>query len=1046
MRFFADLHIHSKYSRATSKNLDLENLAYWGRKKGITVIGTGDFTHPAWMKEIKEKLVPAEPGLFQLRPDLEKKITELLPAACQGKTRFMLSVEISTIYKKGDKVRKIHHLVYAPTIEQAERINRRLEKIGNIRSDGRPILGLDSRNLLEIVLEAGKDCYIVPAHIWTPWFAVLGSKSGFNKISDCYGDLADHVFAAETGLSSDPEMNWQISDLDKYCMVSNSDAHSPGKLGREASLFETELNYFEMKRALETREGFAGTVEFFPEEGKYHLDGHRKCNIRFTPEESKAHDHICPACNRPLTLGVSYRVHELSDRKKPEKPKNAADFQSFIPLPEMISETVGVGPASKRVAKDYETVLNKLGSELHILGETPIADIQKNSNSLIAEAIDRMRKGEVIRDAGFDGEYGTIKLFKPGELDLKNSTGVLFDVPIPDAVREGGVKKNSHQDLTPPSRTVSGAHAKKKKDVTLPARTGSGVTAFLDGAQQKAVDAIEGPVLIIAGPGSGKTRTLTYRIAHIIEWGEAKPEECLTLTFTKRAANEMKERLQTILGEKAAKIPVFTFHALGLEILKEHRVEMGLPRNFQLAGDELRQLFLIDEMKVSPSKAKTLVKSISLLKRMGQSTDIADVIRAKALLDMQRDKEGWVDYDDLILLPVKLFKEHAGMASYYGRRYKWFSIDEYQDIDDLQYQLIKLLVPEDGNICAIGDPDQAIYSFRGANVKFFMNFEEDFKNTKKFTLYRNYRSGQAILSASTQMIEPATLVEGRHAETTIEEEGSIVIHHAASDKAEAEYVVEKIEKIMGGISFFSMDSERSEGDTEHAYSFSDFAVLYRTDTQGKLIEEALERSGIPYERFGQKSLYENKIIQRILEIVEASGHESLRAKLGEAFEILAREDLPGFEEQFKRLDPIAEKSGDDLHFFISKVQLTEETDLWDPRADRVSLLTLHASKGLEFPVVFIVGCEEGILPMKFAENISGEELAEERRLFFVGMTRAKHKLYLSHAARRVWRGKPIEPVPSLFLKDIEERLYEIHQNKPRTKKVEPIKTAQLDLF
>ena len=255
MPFYADLHIHSKYSRATSKDCDLENLAFWGRKKGISVIGTGDFTHPAWIGEIKDKLVPAEPGLFRLRDDIDREVASRLPSSCRADTRFMLSVEISTIYKKGEKTRKIHHLIYAPTIAQAENINARLEKIGNIRSDGRPILGLDSRHLLEIVLEAGEDCYLVPAHIWTPWFAVLGSKSGFDSVTECYGDLAEHIFAVETGLSSDPEMNWRVSGLDRYRLVSNSDAHSPPKLGREACMFDTDLDYFAMRRALESGKG-----------------------------------------------------------------------------------------------------------------------------------------------------------------------------------------------------------------------------------------------------------------------------------------------------------------------------------------------------------------------------------------------------------------------------------------------------------------------------------------------------------------------------------------------------------------------------------------------------------------------------------------------------------------------------------------------------------------------------------------------------------------------------------------------------------------------
>ncbi len=417
MRFYADLHIHSKYSRATSKDCDLEHLSFWGRKKGITVIGTGDFTHPAWFSEISEKLVPAEPGLFRLREDIEKEATQKLPGSCRGITRFMLSVEISTIYKKDGKTRKIHHLIYAPTLEQAEFINGKLDRIGNIKSDGRPILGLDSRHLLEIVLEAGEGCYLVPAHIWTPWFAVLGSKSGFDSIGECYGDLAGHIFAVETGLSADPEMIRLVSDLDRYRLVSNSDAHSPAKLGREACIFTTDLDYFSMRRALETGGGYGGTVEFFPEEGKYYLDGHRKCNIRLSPDESRELDGICPVCNKPLTLGVMHRVGELADRKEQANTEITEPFVSLIPLPEVIAETQGVGPGSKTVAREYDRVLNKLGAELPILTDIPLEEIQSHSSSpLFPEAIARMRNGDVIREAGYDGEYGRIKLFHKDEM------------------------------------------------------------------------------------------------------------------------------------------------------------------------------------------------------------------------------------------------------------------------------------------------------------------------------------------------------------------------------------------------------------------------------------------------------------------------------------------------------------------------------------------------------------------------------------------------------------------------------------------------------
>lgn len=416
MSFYADLHIHSKYSRATSRDCDLEHLAWWARRKGISVVGTGDFTHPAWFAEIKDKLVPAEPGLFRLRDDLDREVSRTLPASCRGPVRFMLEVEISTIYKKGDKTRKIHHLIYAGNLETAGRFRESLGRIGNIESDGRPILGLDSRHLLEITLESGDDAYLVPAHIWTPWFAALGSKSGFDSIIECYGDLSDHIFAVETGLSSDPPMNWRVSDLDRYTLVSNSDAHSPPMVGREACVFDTEMDYFAMRRALETGEGFGGTVEFFPEEGKYHLDGHRSCGVRLEPDETRGVDGLCPSCGKPVTVGVLHRVETLADRPEGERPDSALPYRSLVQLPEVISELHGVGPKSKTVGQTVSALVGRLGPEMEILGHYPLEDIEHASDALIAEAIRRLRGGKVRCDGGYDGEYGRIRLFDEKEL------------------------------------------------------------------------------------------------------------------------------------------------------------------------------------------------------------------------------------------------------------------------------------------------------------------------------------------------------------------------------------------------------------------------------------------------------------------------------------------------------------------------------------------------------------------------------------------------------------------------------------------------------
>lgn len=416
--FYADLHVHSKYSRATSRDCDLEHLAIWAGKKGIGVVATSDFTHPGWFAEIEQKLVPAEAGLFRLRPDLEKEVHASLDRPVPGGVRFLLEVEISTIYKKDGQTRKVHHLVYVPDLDAARRFTQSLGRIGNLASDGRPILGLDSRNLLEITLQSGEGSYLIPAHIWTPWFAVLGSKSGFDSIEHCYGDLASEVFALETGLSSDPEMNWRLSGLDRYTLVSNSDAHSPPKLGREACVFETPLDYFAMRHALQTGEGYRGTVEFFPEEGKYHLDGHRKCGVRLSPEETRKNKGKCPVCGKPVTLGVMHRVNELADRAAPPSPlpPRAAPFRSLIPLEEVLSEVHGVGPQSKAVREAYEDALARLGPELFVLEKAPPEDVARAGSPLLAEALRRMREGQVIRQAGYDGEYGTIRLFTEEEL------------------------------------------------------------------------------------------------------------------------------------------------------------------------------------------------------------------------------------------------------------------------------------------------------------------------------------------------------------------------------------------------------------------------------------------------------------------------------------------------------------------------------------------------------------------------------------------------------------------------------------------------------
>ena len=415
MKYIADFHIHSKYSRATSPQMDLENLDKWAKIKGIKVLGTGDFTHPEWFRNLEKKLEPAEAGLFKLKKS-------------GSGVRFILTSEISCIYTKKNKVRKIHIIFFAPSLSVVEKVNAYLGSIGNIKSDGRPILGLDAKELAKIFLNISKDCLVVPAHIWTPWFSIFGSKSGFNSIHECFEEYSKYIYAGETGLSSDPAMNWRWSELDKIALISNSDSHSPKKIGREANVFDTELSYQGIYQALKTKDNkkFLYTIEFFPEEGKYHFDGHRACDISLSPQESKKYNNICPKCGRPLTIGVLNRVEELADRPEGFKPANLIPFKNLIPLEEIIAEALGVGTGGKEVTKQYDNLIKKVGNEFKILLDSPREELEESTLPEIAEGILKVREGKISVQPGFDGVYGKIKIFSENQKKKKTRQETLL--------------------------------------------------------------------------------------------------------------------------------------------------------------------------------------------------------------------------------------------------------------------------------------------------------------------------------------------------------------------------------------------------------------------------------------------------------------------------------------------------------------------------------------------------------------------------------------------------------------------------------------------
>jgi uncharacterized protein (TIGR00375 family) len=409
MSFYADLHVHSRYARATSRNADLVELAWWARRKGIAVLGTGDLTHPGWFEELREGLVPAEPGLFRLRDELDQAVIERLPPSCRGALRFLLAVEVSTAFHRVGRARRMHHLMYVPGMDAAVRLSERLGRSGNLAEDGRPTLAMDASELLEATLDSGDGAYLVPAHLWTPWVGVLSATAGFDSIEDCYGELTDHIFAVETGLSADPPMNWRVSRLDRFRSVSFSDAHAPSRLGREATELATELDYFAIRRALETGEGFLGTVELFPEEGRYYLSGHKGCGVRLDPAAARRAGLRCPVCGRRLTMGVLQRVEDLADRPAGARTPPAAACRNLLPLDELVAEVAGVGRTSKTVRRTVDAMVQRLGPELPILERVALEAIDEAGFPAEAEAIGEVRRGQVERDPGFDGQYGSIR-------------------------------------------------------------------------------------------------------------------------------------------------------------------------------------------------------------------------------------------------------------------------------------------------------------------------------------------------------------------------------------------------------------------------------------------------------------------------------------------------------------------------------------------------------------------------------------------------------------------------------------------------------------
>lgn len=1131
MHLVADFHIHSHFSRATSKDLTLEHLWKWAQIKGVTVVATGDIAHPGWLAEIEQKLTPAEPGLFRLKEEFAATVADDIPDACRGDVRFLLGGEISNIYKRHGKTRKVHNLIFAPDLDTVGRLQVQLERIGNIRADGRPILGLDSRDLLELALETDERCHFIPAHIWTPWFAMLGSMSGFDSVEECFGDLTPHIFALETGLSSDPPMNWRVSNLDRYTLVSNSDAHSPQKLAREATIFDCELSYDAIFGALQSGDPktFLGTIEFFPEEGKYHNDGHRQCGVCWAPATTRAHAGLCPVCGKEVTIGVLHRVEALADRCAGERPLHAHPYISLIPLPELLGELYKVGPGAHRVQQEYWKLLTALGPELHILREAPLDAIAAVGGAQLAQGIDRMRCGQVEAKPGYDGEYGVIRVFGAGagggapQLALLATDALSVQPPMVDKPTASNLQSTEKKAVDALPQTglfevklaglaESDLHERAQLNYASSSRSSSSFSSpfllDLNPEQRTAVFCTDAPLIVTAGPGTGKTRTLTVRIAHLIRNLNVAPESVLAITFTNRAANEMRERLTALLSEDEAKrITVQTFHAFGAHLLHTHAAAAGLHPEFVIVTDQERRRLLEQLAPHLDSHAYDAVLD-AIAAAKNQLTMPAPEFSAlfNAYHAALRQANA-VDFDDLIVLAVHLLETAPEVATAVHKQYRWISVDEFQDVNAAQVKLLRLLTAGGANLCVIGDPDQAIYSFRGADRRYFLAFLTDYPDAIQVRLTRNYRSKQGILDAARQVIihnaSRETLPLLAHFAETVR----LDVHSAPTDRAEAETIVHQIEQMMGGTSYFSLDSGRSDGQPPTVRNFGDFAVLYRLSAQARPLIEAFDRSGIPYQVVGQASFWTSSAARRVLawlwllenprsvlhleqvftdagvdmpaqaaarlvELLAASDDDisTLLAALAEEAPTRQRrriEKLARFWQKLRAVASVAEVVNQVCSFleiesemrtrmiqrtqafgnrrreFLENALLEREADGYDPRAERVTLMTLHAAKGLEYPVVFVAGCEEGLLP--YVRNDEPPDVEEERRLFYVGMTRAREKLILSHARRRTLFGRRLENPRSRFVGEIEAALLELRVPEPYSPEKHP-PAKQLELF
>jgi uncharacterized protein (TIGR00375 family) len=890
------------------------------------------------------------------------------------------------------------------TLEGANNISKALGARGNVTSDGRPILGLSARDLTEICLTADPEARVIPAHVWTPWFSLFGSMSGFNTVEECFKDLTPQIKCLETGLSSDPFMNRLLSSLDPYLLVSSSDAHSPDKLGREATILEGSFNAKTLKEALTIGKGLHGTVEFFPEEGKYHLDGHAGCGPALLPEETRKYKGICPVCGKPLTVGVLSRVMELADRLTPPPSLMKPDFHIF-PLTELLGQVMGQGPNTKGVTEAYQKLLKLFPSEYNILMEAPLEKIEKEAGSLLRLGIERTRKGEVITRGGYDGIFGVVEAISEEDRREDKGLGSLFESTVNMKGRRGRPKRSAtplitllsnDQKVSPIAKDTMSAkddigniignsmENNGNRNSTLETGNGDGinkpgeeVTSFgflplqssnlsdsslirqncvtnntqnalkvLNPLQRKAVTHKGRSLLVLAGPGSGKTRVLLTRALWLLEEKILAPEELLLTTFTKKAASVLSERLMLMGGSYVKEAKVATLHSLAMEILIKNNVD------FSIAKDDFRMELATLLSKDLPFSPKNFLNYISRLKnlRLPLENDNQSVTNAIKDYEFKLSLLKLIDFDDLIKIATSIVLNANPV------KYKAILADEAQDLSSLEYHFLSLL-SQNSSLTAIGDPAQSIYGFRGALSSLEEEVKKDRHDLTITSLPLNYRSTAIISDVS----ENFRTMGGPPRKAFSKVKGKRIVRACLDTPwGESIFIAKKIKEHLGEL--FLGGGSTGTKESLDGLTLGDIAVIFRLRCQGEEILKTLLEEGLP---------------------CQISGEDEIDAQDG-----------------------------------------------LDLKAEKISLITMHAAKGLEFRLVFVTGLEEGLFPITIYDKPFESDFLnranEEERLFYVAITRAKELIYLTRAKKRTVYGHHLsgkaspfwDRIPSEYAKDI----------------------------